>query len=125
MLAAIQADDRVEVEHNGCTAFLTPPVGMVAVEYIQDARALHALRSEPDKQESAGMEFVARWFHRLMPDVESPRDAWRVFLALGGFAGPVPETMVRMTEQLVGASEEAVDDLPTSPAGPELGGPSS
>ena len=117
LLDAISRDQSVTVEHSGLEARLHPPMGAEAVEYVLDAKALGGADGDsPD--EEAIMKFVAKWIGRLLaPEGLDPVQSWRVFLALGGFEGPIPSAMIGMVTACMGLPEGRVADVPTSPDG--------
>lgn len=117
LLDAIGEDQSVKVEHDGLEAILHPPVGEDAVDFVLDARKLEPRKgAEPD--EGAMMKFIAKWIGRLLqPHGLDPTQSWRVFLAMGGFDGPVPQAMVEMVSACVGLPPSRVEAVPTSPDG--------
>ena len=117
LLAKIGEDQSVKVEHDGLEARLHPPVGEAAVEFVLDARKLEPKKGQ-DPDEGMMMKFIAKWIGRLLqPEGLDPTQSWRVFLALGGFDGPVPGAMVDMVSACVGIPPSRVEAVPTSPDG--------
>ena len=121
LLDAVATDDRVHVSHAGLDAMLTPPVGADAVEYVRDVQKLGDAVKDAEGDAARGgaavanatLDFVAKWFVRLLDGVDCPRQAWRAFLALGGANGPVPKAMADMAGACIGMRPESVEQLPT------------
>ena len=64
--------------------------------------------------EEEALMFVGKWVHKVFqPDEPDPRKAWRVFLALGGMSGPVPEVLFQMVQSCLGLPQEKLEAVPS------------
>ena len=136
LMAAIATDDSVAVEYEGMTAVMYPPVGEDAMRMVRDARRLapsdantkwtdqHGEQEDADvpsyvtedraRVEEEALLFVGKWVHKVFaPDQPDPRKAWRMFLALGGMSGPVPEALFDMVKACLGLPQEKLEAVPS------------
>ena len=134
--AAIASDDSVTVEYEVMTAVMYPPVGEDAMRMVRDARRLapseanrkwtesHGEHEDADvpanvtedraRVEEEALLFVGKWVHKVFqPDEPDPRKAWRMFLALGGMSGPVPEALFEMVKSCLGVPQERLEEVPS------------